>query len=56
VAFAPPIQRFRPTHWWSAALAVALTIVFAILLKDSLHYAVDAAEPGLQQLEQRQPK
>lgn len=56
VAFAPPVQRFRPAHWWTAAVAVVLTVVFIVMLKDSLRFAEDAAGPRLRQLELGRPK
>jgi hypothetical protein len=56
VAFAPPVQRFRPAHWWTAVVAVALTVVFLVMLKDSLHYAEDVARPRLRHLEFGRPK
>ncbi len=56
VAFAPPVRRFRPRHWWTAAVAVVLTVVFFILLKDSLRFAEDVARPRLRQFELGRPK
>jgi hypothetical protein len=56
VAFAPPVQRFRPVHWWTAVVAVVLTVVFIVMLKDSLRFAEDVAGPRLQQLELGRPK
>ena len=56
VAFAPPIQRFRPAHWWTAAVAIVLTVVFIVMLKDSLRFAENMARPRLQQLEFGRPK
>ena len=56
VAFAPPVQRFRPVHWWTAAVAVVLTVVFIVMLKDSLRFAEDVAGPRLRQLELARPK
>ena len=56
VAFAPPVRRFRPGHWWTAAVAVVLTVVFFVLLKDSLRFAEDLAEPRLQRLELGRPQ
>lgn len=56
VAFAPPVQRFRPAHWWTAAVATVLAVVFLVMLKDSLRFAEDAAGPRLQQLERGSPE
>jgi hypothetical protein len=56
VAFAPPVQRFRPVHWWTAVVAIALTVVFIAMLRDSLRFAEDAAGPRLQQLELGRPQ
>ena len=38
VVVAPALRHFRPPHWATAALAVAL-IVFGITLVDSFKYA-----------------
>ena len=56
VAFAPPVQRLRPVHWWTAAVAVLLTVVFVVMLKDSLRFAENVAGPRLRQLEIGTPK
>jgi hypothetical protein len=56
VAFLPPIRRFRPLHWWTAAVAVALTVVFIVMLKDSLRFAEDVARPRFRQLELGRPQ
>jgi hypothetical protein len=56
VAFAPPVRRFRPAHWWTAAVAVVLTVIFIVMLKDSLRFAEDVAGPRLRQLELGRPK
>jgi hypothetical protein len=56
VAFAPPVRRFRPVHWWTTVVAVVLTVVFIVMLKDSLRVAEDVAGPRLRQLELGAPK
>lgn len=56
VAFAPAMQRLRPAHWSAVAVAVVLTVVFGVLLKDSLRFAEDEAGPRLRQLERAQPE
>ena len=53
VAFAPPVQRFRPVHWRAVAVAVVLTVVFIGMLKDSLRFAEDVAGSRLRKLELR---
>jgi hypothetical protein len=56
IAFAPPVQRFRPAHWWTAAVAAVLTVIFIVMLRDSLRVAEDVAGPRLRQLELGGPK
>jgi hypothetical protein len=55
-AYAPPLGRFRPRTWWTAAFALALAVAFFILLKDSLRFAEGVAGPRLRQFELREGK
>jgi hypothetical protein len=56
VAFAPPIRRFRPAHWWTAVAAVVLSVVFLVMLKDSLRFAEKVARPRLRHFEHERLK
>lgn len=56
LAYAPSVKRFRPHHWWSAALLVVLVPVFFVMLVHSSKYAHTRLAPIFEQLEAGQPK
>ena len=55
-AYAPAMKRFRPHHWWSAALLVVLVPLFFGMMIYSSQYAQQQLGPWFDQLEARQPK
>jgi hypothetical protein len=56
LAYAPEVKRFRPHHWWSAALVVALVGLFFVMMINSAQYAHKRIGPMFEQLEAGQPK
>ena len=55
-AFAPNVRRFRPHHWWSAALLLVLVPLFFVMTFRSSKYAQKHFGPWFEQLEAGQPK
>jgi len=56
LAFAPDVKRFRPHHWWSAALLVVLVPLFFAMMIHSSKYAQKRLAPVFEKLEAGQPK
>jgi hypothetical protein len=56
LAYAPDVKRFRPRHWWSAALLVVLVPLFFVMMIHSAKYAQKRLGPIFDQIEARQPK
>jgi hypothetical protein len=56
IAFAPNVKRFRPHHWWSAALLLVLVPLFFAMMIHSAKYAHERLTPWFEQLESGQPK
>jgi len=56
LAFAPNVKRFRPHHWWSAALLLVLVPLFFALMINSSKYAHKRLGPLFERLEAGQPK
>jgi hypothetical protein len=56
LAYAPEVKRFRPRHWWSAALLVLLLPLFFVMMIHSSKYAQKRLTPIFEQLEAGQPK
>lgn len=55
IAYAPTLKRFRPRHWWSAAIILVAVVIFALLLAESFHYARRVIGPRLHELETNSP-
>lgn len=55
IAFAPTLKRFRPRHWWSAAIILVAVVIFALLLVESFQYARRVIGPHLHELEATAP-
>jgi hypothetical protein len=55
IAFAPEIKKFRPHHWWSAAILTVAGLVFFLLLAESFHYARRVIGPRLYEMEAAAP-
>ncbi len=55
LAYAPALKKFRPRHWWSAAIALAATVIFFLLLAESFHYARRVIGPRLGEIEATSP-
>jgi hypothetical protein len=55
-SYAPNLKRFRPHHWWSAALLLILVPTFFATMIHSAHYAHQRLSPMFEQLEAGQPK
>jgi hypothetical protein len=55
IAFAPTWKRFRPRHWWSAAIILVAVAIFAFLLAESFQYARRVIAPRLQEMEATGP-
>jgi hypothetical protein len=55
MAYAPSLGKFRPRHWWSAAVLAILVPIFFVMLVQSSHYARRVIGPRLYQLESNQP-
>lgn len=56
IAFAPPWQRLRAHHWITGAVVLLATIVFYIMLFQSLNYVGKKVGPRFQQLEEQGPQ
>ncbi|MGD1085443.1 MAG: hypothetical protein ABSA47_11935 [Verrucomicrobiota bacterium] len=56
LAYAPEVKKFRPHHWWSAALLILLVPLFFALMFHSSKYAQTRIGPWFEQLEAGQPK
>jgi hypothetical protein len=56
LAYAPNVKRFRPRHWWSAALLVVLVPLFFVMMINSSKYAQKRLGPFFDQIEAGQPK
>lgn len=55
IAYAPTLKRFRPRHWWSAAIVLIAVIAFSLLLAESFHHARRVFAPRFQELESASP-
>ena len=55
IAYAPTLKRFRPRHWWSAAIILVAVVVFSLLLAESFQYAHHLFAPRFQELESNSP-
>jgi len=55
IAYAPTLKRFRPRHWWSAAIILVAVVVFALLLAESFQYAHRVFAPRFLELESNSP-
>lgn len=55
IVAAPGLKRFRPRHWATAVLLVAVVVVFAVALAESFRHAGKAIGPRLHQLEKDAP-
>jgi hypothetical protein len=56
LAIAPDVKRFRPHHWWNAALLSVLVPLFFVMMAHSSKYAHKRLTPWFEQLEAGQPK
>ncbi|MGD0816018.1 MAG: hypothetical protein ABSA83_20690 [Verrucomicrobiota bacterium] len=56
LAYAPEVKRFRPRHWWSAALLLVLVPLFFAMMMTSSKYAQKQLGPFFDQIEAGQPK
>ena len=54
IAVAPEWQRFRPHHWFTAIAVALASLIFGVMLVDSLQYA-DRLRLRVLQLEGSQP-
>jgi hypothetical protein len=52
---APRVKELRPRHWWAAAGLLVMTLVFALLLVDSLRFLGRVVEPRMEHLEESAP-
>lgn len=55
IAFAPTWKRFRPRHWWSAAVILVAVVIFTYFLVESFQYARRRFAPRFQELEATSP-
>ncbi len=55
IAFAPPFNRIRAHHWITGALALLATVVFYVMLFQSLNWVGKKVGPRFQQLEEQGP-
>ncbi len=55
IAYAPALKRFRPRHWWSAAIILGAVLVFSLLLAESFQYATRVFAPRFHELESQSP-
>jgi hypothetical protein len=56
LAYAPDMKRFRPRHWWSAALLLVLVPLFFVMMMNASKYAQQRLGPYFDQIEEGQPK
>jgi len=56
IAFAPPLQRMRAHHWITGGITVVATVVFYVMLFNSLDYAGKKVGPRLERLEEQGPQ
>jgi hypothetical protein len=54
-AFAPSLKRFRPHHWATAMILIAVLAVFLLLFIESFKYASIKLGPKLHQIESTAP-
>lgn len=54
-AYAPSLRKFRPRHWWSAAVLAGFVTVFSLLLAESFRYARRTLGPALHEMEVTSP-
>jgi hypothetical protein len=55
-AYGPALAHYRPRHWATAALLLALTVMFLYLLARSLQHAGRVVIPKLESIEQQGPR
>jgi hypothetical protein len=55
LAYAPALKKFRPRHWWSAAVTLVMVVMFFIMLGESFKYARRIIGPRLYELEATSP-
>jgi hypothetical protein len=55
VAFAPSLKRFRPRHWWSAAISLVVVVLFFLMLSESFKHARRIIGPRLYEMETNSP-
>ena len=56
LAYGPALAHYRPRHWVTATLILALIMAFFYLLARSLHYAGRVMLPKLEHIEQQGPR
>ena len=49
------LKRFRPRHWWTAAVLCEAVIVFSVLFVDSFRFVDRVVSPTLEKLEAAGP-
>ncbi len=54
-AYAPALKKFRPRHWWSAAIVLIASVIFFLMLAESFKYARKVIGPKLYELEVTAP-
>ncbi len=55
LAYAPSLKKFRPRHWWSAAIILFASLLFFFMLAESFKYARKIIAPRIDQLETTAP-
>ncbi|MFH1370659.1 MAG: hypothetical protein ABII09_05165 [Planctomycetota bacterium] len=56
IAFAPSLKRFRPHHWFTAIILLAVVVLFFIMLVKTYNYAGKTIGPKLHNMESVAPK
>jgi hypothetical protein len=56
IAFAPSLKRFRPHHWFTAIILLAVVTLFFFLLVKTYRYAGKTIAPKLRHIESVAPK
>jgi hypothetical protein len=54
-AYAPSLKKFRPRHWWSAAIILLASALFFLMLAESFQYARKVIGPKLFEIESTSP-